>query len=301
MQYIIGIDGGGTKTAVAIATLDLQVKHEFVVGAINVNGGDKVTIAQHFTEMFAEIKQHCGELDAVKHICIGAAGISNPEVTTFIKEQLVQNGYSGESTIVGDQETALYGAQNAMSGIILIAGTGSICFGVNAQGERHRTGGYGYLIDDEGSGYAIGRDLLATLVQVEDGRLTDSIIPKLVYEQLDMATVQEIIRFVYDKQTTKKDIAKLAPIMSIACEQGDKQALAIADKAAEQLLALIVPVAEKLKMQNASIAIAGSVIQKSTWVKQALEQKLQVRLPGSKLIMPIKDAAYGAVLIAATK
>lgn len=301
MQYFIGIDGGGTKTAVTIATLDLQVKHEFVVGAINVNGGDKAAIAQYFAEIFAEIKNQCGQLDAVKHLCIGAAGISNPEVADFFKQQLENNAYTGPYTIVGDQETALYGAQNAMSGIILIAGTGSICFGVNEQGERHRTGGYGHLIDDEGSGYAIGRDLLATLVQAEDGRVTNSIIPKLVYEQLGLSTVQEIIRFVYDKQTTKKDIAKLAPIMSFACEQGDKEALAIADKAANKLFELIVPVAKKLNMEQASIAIAGSVIQKSSWVREALQKKLDSSLPGTKLIIPIKDAAFGAVLLAASK
>jgi len=301
MSYIIGIDGGGTKTAVTIATTKLQIIHEFVVGAININGGDKETISSHFSAIFAEIKQQCDNLNAVKHICIGAAGISNPEVVSFFEAQLAANDYKGAYTIVGDQETALYGAQNKMAGIILIAGTGSICFGVNEAGQRHRTGGFGYLIDDEGSGYAIGRDLLATLVQAEDGRITDTIIPQLVYEALNMSLVQDVIRFVYDKQTTKKDIAKLAPIMSKACELGDKQALAIADKAASHLLQLIAPVVEKLNMQNAAIAIAGSVIQKSSWVKQALEEKLKQAYPEAKLIMPIKDAAYGAVLIAASK
>lgn len=301
MEYIVGVDGGGTKTAVTIATLDLQVVHQFTVGAINVNGGDKPTIATSFKQLFAEVSEHCGDVNYIKHLCIGAAGISNPEVADFYKQQLALNDYRGAYTVVGDQETALYGAQNAMAGIILIAGTGSICFGINEQGDRHRTGGYGYLIDDEGSGYAIARDLLATLVQAEDGRLTDSIIPKLVYEQLKLTTVQEIIQFVYNKETTKKDIAKLAPIMSYACEQQDAQALAIANKAADELLKLLIPVIERLNMEASPIAIAGSVLQKSAWVRDALEQKLKAKYPQTKLILPIKDAAFGAVLLAASK
>jgi len=312
MTYIVGIDGGGTKTAVAIAVAnkdsersltspDLEVVHQFSVGAMNVNGGDQAAIIQSFQKIFSEITTVCGSVDEVAHICIGTAGISNPEVALFLEKQLRINGYHGQFTVTGDQETALYGAHKAMSGIILIAGTGSICFGVNDQGERHRAGGFGHLIDDEGSGYSIGRDLLSVLVQAEDGRISDSIIPVLVYKRLQMSSVKEVIGYVYNKQTTKKDIAKLAPILNFACECGDQQALAIADSCGEQLCKLLVPVIERLGMQNASIAIAGSVLQKSEYVRAALELQLEEKYPQAKLILPLADAAYGALLIAASQ
>lgn len=301
MAYIVGIDGGGTKTAITIGNDRGEICDQFVVGAINMNGGDRELIAQSFVEMFDHIKLCCGNLASVSHIAIGAAGVSNPIVIAFLEEQVRLNGYDGQLTITGDQETALYGAQNAMKGIILIAGTGSICFGVNAEGEKHRTGGFGHLIDDEGSGYSIGRDLLSILVQVEDGRLADSIIPKMVYEQLELSTVQEIIGFVYSKQTTKKDIAKLAPIMTLACEQGDPHALELAKRSADHLYKLIVPVVERLQLHDSPIAIAGSVLQKSVFVREALERKLAKHYPNISLILPIHDAAYGAVLLALSK
>jgi N-acetylglucosamine kinase-like BadF-type ATPase len=301
MAYIVGIDGGGTKTAVTITRGQEDSVFTFTVGPINYNGGDADTIAASLEEIFHRTKLYCGNLQEVVHICIGAAGISNPLVSQFLEQHVRNNGYNGALTITGDQETALYGAQNAMQGIILIAGTGSICFGVNEQGEQHRTGGCGHLIDDEGSGYSIGRDLLSVLVQAEDGRKTHTIIPAMVYEQLGFRTVKEIIGFVYDKNTTKKDIAQLAPIMTAACEKGDAHALALAEKCAANLYELVVPVMERLKLHDSPIAIAGSVLQKSRFVKEALERKLIQSYPQAKLMLPIHDAAYGAVLLGRSK
>lgn len=301
MAYIIGIDGGGTKTAVTIAHDREDELTTFTVGPINYNGGDAAAIAASFVELFDRVKLDCGSLEEIAHLCIGAAGVSNPSVVGLLTKHVRDNGYSGPLTITGDQETALYGAQNAMKGIILIAGTGSICFGVNEQGEQHRAGGFGHLIDDEGSGYSIGRDLLSVLVQAEDGRVSDTIIPALVYEQLGLSTVREIVGFVYDKNTTKKEIAKLAPIMTAACERGDRAALELAERSAAGLFKLVLPVIERLKLQDSPIAIAGSVLQKSRFVREALERKLGQSYPLAKLILPIKDAAYGAVLLGRSK
>jgi N-acetylglucosamine kinase-like BadF-type ATPase len=301
MAYIVGIDGGGTKTAVTITHDQEDALLTFTVGPINYNGGDADAIAASFEEIFNQTKLYCTNLEEVAHICIGAAGVSNPLVVRFLEKHVRDNGYMGPLTITGDQETALYGAQNAMQGIILIAGTGSICFGVNEKGEQHRTGGFGHLIDDEGSGYFIGRNLLSVLVQAEDGRITDTIIPALVYEQLGLSTVKEIVGFVYHKSTTKKDIAQLAPIMTTACEKGDALALELAEQCAASLFELVVPVIERLALYESPIAIAGSVLQKSRFVKEALERKLAQSYPQTKLILPIKDAAYGAVLLGRSK
>ncbi|MFD2114611.1 BadF/BadG/BcrA/BcrD ATPase family protein [Paenibacillus yanchengensis] len=297
MAYIVGIDGGGTKTAVTVARHNKQIVATFVSDPINYNGGDRDTITGSFATIFHHIVDICGSLDAVDYICIGAAGLSNPEVKGWLQQHVIDNNYTGPLTIIGDQEVALYGAHNNTQGIILIAGTGSICFGVNENGEQHRSGGFGHLIDDEGSGYSIGRSLLSIVVQVADSRLTDTIIPEMVYEQLGVRTVQDIIGFVYHPNTTKKDIAKLAPIMTKACEAGDKQALVLADYSAQQLYKLVVPVIERLNMADHPIAIAGSVLLQSQFVRQALEQQLLKTYPNVKLIEPIKDAAYGAVLM----
>jgi len=297
-KYVAGLDGGGTKTAVTITELSGAVVHCFNSGAINLNGQDAESIALSFKEIFNTIADYCGGLDNCLHVCIGAAGVSNPSVKSSLERFTRDSGYMNGLSITGDHETALYGAQDGLSGIILIAGTGSICYGVDESGNIHRTGGFGHLIDDEGSGYSIGRDLLSAAVQHYDGRIANTVITEMVYKQLSISSVQEIVGFVYNKSTNKKDIAALAPIMSQACELGDSAALRIAAKSAQALYELVVPVVEKLDYQEGRLAMAGSVLLKSEYVRSALTALLKQSYPKLDCILPKQDASYGAALMA---
>jgi N-acetylglucosamine kinase-like BadF-type ATPase len=297
-RYAAGLDGGGTKTAVTVVDENGLVIHTFTSGAINYNGQDEVSIRHSFQDIFETIAKVCGGLDHCVQVCIGAAGISNPAVISRLKSNVRECGYEGELVITGDQEVALCGAQDGESGIILIAGTGSICYGKNESGLSHRTGGYGYLIDDEGSGYSIGRDLLAALVRAHDGRLPETAITEMVFKQLQLESVHQIIGFVHDKRTNKQDIAALAPILSDACTLGDKAALTIANKSACSLFEMVVPVVENLSLQEGSLAMAGSVLLKNTFVQKAFVEILKQSYPDLHCITAKKDASTGAALMA---
>ena len=299
MEYVVGLDGGGTKTAVAIADAAGRIVHEFVSGAINFNGHHEAEIEANVREMMRTIASHCsGGLDACEHICIGAAGISNPAVREKL-EQLVRScGYRGRTTILGDYETALYGAHGRPYGMILIAGTGSICFGVNEEGRTHRTGGFGHLFDDEGSGYSIGRALLAAVFKASDGRAPATVITELVYAQLGIRTVEQLVRYAYDPRRSKKDIAALAPLLIDACAQGDAAASAVAENAARSLVELVGPVAETLDMRDGDLALAGGVLLHNAFVRDAFKDALHRTHPNLRCVPAKHDAAYGAVLAA---
>ncbi|MDR6881032.1 BadF/BadG/BcrA/BcrD ATPase family protein [Bacillus sp. 3255] len=296
--YVAGLDGGGTKTAVRVADESGVEVHSFTSGAINYNGQDADSIRRSFLDIFAGIAGACGGLEHCAQIVIGAAGVSNPAVSARLEANCRESGYSGKLFITGDQETALCGAHDSEYGIIMIAGTGSICYGKGKDGRIHRSGGYGHLIDDEGSGYSIGRDLLASLVKAHDGRIPETVISGMVYEQLQLTTVQQIVGFVYSKETNKKDIAALAPILSQACALGDEAAFAIAEKQAASLVETAVPVVEKLSMQQGALAMAGSVLLNNDEIRRSFVEKLKERYPQLTCMKPIKDAASGAVLMA---
>jgi N-acetylglucosamine kinase-like BadF-type ATPase len=298
MRYAAGLDGGGTKTAVKVIDELGSTVHTFASGAINYNGQDEASVRSSLQDIFDTIAKVCGGLTHCAQVCIGAAGVSNPTVVTRLESTIRACGYQGELLITGDQETALCGAHDSEYGMILIAGTGSICYGKNKAGVSHRTGGYGHLIDDEGSGYSIGRDLLAAVVRAHDGRLPETAIERMVFEQLQMESIQQIIGFVYDKRTNKKDIAALAPILSDASALGDETALAIANKSTRSLFELVVPVAEKLSLQEGSLAMAGSVLLKNPFVRNAFADMLKKEYPGMNCITAKSDAASGAALMA---
>lgn len=199
---------------------------------------------------------------------------------------------------LSDHETALRGALDSPYGIILIAGTGSICYGMNESGLTHRAGGCGYLIDDEGSGYSIGRELAAAVARANDGRIPPTAITGLVYGRLGIDTVRELVGFVHDKRTNKKDIAALAPLLSEACALGDEAALAIARRSAESLRELVRPVAERLGQRSGNLALAGSVLLHNRFVRTELIGLLKQDYPDLDVFPAKREAALGAVQIA---
>ncbi|MBH5319772.1 ATPase [Paenibacillus sp. GSMTC-2017] len=299
MKYVVGLDGGGTKTAVTIADEQGAIIGTFVAGALNYNGQDEASVRITLAHICDEIERICdGGLGACEAICIGAAGISNPVVSGRLTSGLRENGYNGKLVLVGDHETALCGAHEGLYGIIIIAGTGSICYGRNTSGAIHRSGGFGHLIDDEGSGYSIGRDLLSVVVRAYDGREDATIITKLVYDRLGIGTVQEIVGFVYDKSRNKGDIAALASLLSEACEAGDKVAQRIAIKNANALVELASATVEQLGLQEGELSLLGSVLLNNRHIRELFKSRMKERYPRLRCIETKQDAAYGAVLLA---
>lgn len=298
MKYVAGMDGGGTKTAVTVADETGRVVRSFASGAINYNGQDEASIRHSLREMMAQIDDACGGLEHCAYLCIGAAGVSHPAVDSWLTAEVRACGYEGGLTVTGDHETALYGALDSPCGIVLIAGTGSICFGRNEAGKTHRTGGGGHLVDDEGSGYSIGRELIAAVLKASDGRIPETAITGMVHKRLQAESVQQIIGFVYDKSTNKKDIAALAPILSEACALEDRAALAIASASARALFELAVPVITELGLQDGSLALAGGVLLNNAYVRIALLELLRQSYPGLRIVLAPKDASIGAVRMA---
>lgn len=298
INYMLGIDGGGTKTAVTVLGEDKQILHTFNTGAININGESEENVRKNIFEIINKSTSYFDEAAICQSICVGAAGISNIKAKQLIEETIKLTGYSGKLKITGDHETALFGAIGKPVGIILIAGTGSIAFGKNSLGEEHRTGGFGYLIDDEGSGYAIGRDILTVVVRAFDGREEETILTELVFEKLSVSSIGEIIKFLYNKDTNKRDVAALAPILANACQRGDKAAIRIANKCSTELLKLIVPVVEKLNLYDCDLAMAGSILQKVDNIRDEFISNVMSRFPNINCIFPKNDASYGAALMA---
>ena len=300
MPYYVGIDGGGTKTAVELRTRGSAAHSRAVFGPLNCNS-DRTAAAKTLTDTLAWLAAQPEGLAGCDGLCIGSAGISNPDAYNFIQDIIRAGGYTGPLQIVGDQVTALAGALGQPVGTVLIAGTGSICYARTADGREARSGGWGSLMDDEGGGFALGRDALAAVVRAEDGRIAPTVLHDAVFEALQVGTVRELIGKIYAPGFGKREVAALAPLVGAAAEQGDAAALQIVEKAGRELALLVRPVAEKLGLQSARIAFAGSVLQKCAPVRSAARTQLQTLLPQLTLAEPQGDAAAGAVLLARCK
>ncbi len=289
-MYIAGIDGGGTHTRLELRDDQnrLVCRREF--GPFNLNSIGEAAFRGLFKEIFAD----CGGAAACERICFGAAGISNPRVENILGEELEEAGFRGAWKLCGDQEIALRGAMDG-PGVAVIAGTGSICFGKNQAGETARSGGYGHLIDDGGSGYALGRDVLSQAVKALDGRGKGNAILQRVYDRLPGNTPGEIVSFVYSPDTRKSHIAAFSSIALELAEAGDETAAEILDQGAKDLAELTVAVQGRLGLSGCPIALLGGLLAEDNPYRRVVVRQMQVL--GAPMA-PAHDALWGAAQMA---
>ena len=289
-MFIAGIDGGGTHTRLELRDMENRLIRREVFGPFNLNSIGEDAFRALLRQVFAA----CGSMAECASICVGAAGISNPRVGQIFQEELEASGFSGVWKLCGDQEIALRGAMDG-PGVAVIAGTGSICFGKNAQGQTARSGGYGHLIDDGGSGYALGRDVLSCAVQTVDGRSSSPDLLQAVYAQLSAQRPEDIVSFVYSPATDKSAIAKFARIALDQAAKGDAGALRILSRGAAELHDLVLAVQNRLGLGGCRIALLGGLLSSENPYQEAVIQALSAI--GTPL-SPAHDALWGAAQMA---
>ncbi|MBO4808917.1 MAG: hypothetical protein J5537_07725 [Lachnospiraceae bacterium] len=291
-RYVIGIDGGGTGSKGIVADLEGNILCNMKGGPINYVGADTRTIDENIENLIEQgLKGR--EVSDCAAICIGSAGVSRSDVLANFERILEKTGFTCPHKITTDSHTAHAGALNGKEGIVVIAGTGAICLGVNKEGDSIRVGGYGHIIDDEGSAYYIGRLILRAVIRAFDGRDKKTVLSELVFEKLGISTIPELITWIYSTDRSKGDIAALAILIEEAYERGDEVAGEIEEKAAEELAKLCEPALEFLG-GKATIAVSGSVLQKNRRIRESFKE----RLKDVEVIQAMHEADYGAMLLA---
>jgi N-acetylglucosamine kinase-like BadF-type ATPase len=280
MKYLIGIDGGGTKTDCAIADLSAVAN---LFAAIE--------------ECLFELK---GDFSDVKQIVVGVAGAGRKDDAELLemsfKDYADNEGIHFKGIrVVSDAQVALEGAFPDSAGCILIAGTGSILFGKDDKGNIHRVGGFGRLIGDEGSGYCIGRKALNVVSKEIDGRGEKTIITEMVNDKIDFGVSDKLVNKVYKE---KLDVASIAKIVIEAAEKGDIAANTILSVETDELVLHLKSILNKIAAKKLNVSFSGSLIDNKNFYSDLLKKKIKESLPEIKITKPALSPVSGAILIA---
>lgn len=300
MGFYIGIDGGGTGTKISLADETYCLKEQFRAGAFNLNGQSREQARETIRSIFRTLKEKGYRVEECAGAGIGMAGISNPEAGRFLHNAFRKEGFVGRMELFGDHQTALAAVWPECHGIVLIAGTGSICYGTDGMGLEARSGGWGHIIGDEGSAYAIGRDILRAVVRAFDGRDEQTVLSEVVHHKLGVGNIEEIVQYVYAPERSKKEIAAFATLLEPAAKAGDKRAQEIERRCADSLAQLFAAVRTKMPEER-NVALAGSVLEKNERIRELTVERmckkaeddngnkgLQIRVSGN-------DASIGAL------
>ena len=136
------------------------------------------------------------------------------------------------------------------------------------------------------------------MVRSFDGRIQSTLLTDKVFEQLKVHSVEELIAFVYSKNTAKKDIAALSILLSDTCMQGDNASLHIAEKGTAELLTLVNPIVNKLGLHAGPLALSGSILTKDLFIRSLFMERVHAIYNDMLCIEPQYSASYGAVLLA---
>lgn len=291
-KYYIGVDAGATKTTACAYSTDGQTLQTATASFGNVT--------LDFVQGVKNIKQAIDEIIITQGVPIMVVlGISGVE-TGSLKEQ-VYNALQADFPnlyVTNDAMLGLYAALKGEDGILIIAGTGSIGY-LKCGQELKRFGGWGHLINDDGSGYSIAIKAIRYIAYAFDNNNADTPLRKAIFSHLHITELRQLIDFTY--KATKGEIAALVPIVVQTANAGDIQAVSILRWAGERLAFLAIGLCNQYNIQKPRIAISGSVIKKVNIVRKCFCDTLNCELDGYTLIDDDFTPAIGGYYIAVQK
>lgn len=300
MNYILGIDGGGTKTRLLMTDRSGNFIAESEGGPTNLNATGYESVKTVLADIISSVLEKTGATSSdCLSLCMGSAGAGRADEKSKLTEILKNMGFKCRLTVTDDVTTALYGGLDGSPGIMLISGTGSICLGRNPKGEMYRCGGWGHIMGDEGSGYDIGRNVLTAVMRGYDGRAPETAMTSMVLEYLSLKSPEDLIEYVYRSGAGKKEIAALAKFADLGCDIKDTAAEFILEQSAHELYLAIVTVIDRLQFGPApEVCLGGGVLNRSSYLKDNLTALLKRSYPDISIVPMKKDAAWGAVYLA---
>lgn len=301
MKYYIGLDGGGTKTKCILTDESLKPLGQSVGGqsAFLLVGTEQVTntILELIEKICNENSINVSDISSIVLGSTGAGRRSDAErMENDFKSIAKSKGFEVKNfRVESDARIALEGAFSGKPGSILIAGTGSIMFGKDAEGNIHRVGGFGRFIGDEGSGYMIGRKGLMAAAKQFDGRDSDK---KLTEKLKDKFSINDAPGLITEVYTNKFDIASAAPVIIEAAQEGDETCLQILNDEVKELLAHVGAMTKLLNEKIMKLCLIGGLISSENFYSQLFKSELEKAFDTVELTAPEMEPALGAALMA---
>lgn len=296
-KYVLGVDGGGTQTTAILVGLDGAVvaEEKSVSTNIQVVGVEKATKII-IKLIFACCKKAACDIHSIKSIVLGLAGAGRLSDKTVILEGLKKSQIMlPDVTIETDARIALEAAFASSFGIVLIAGTGSIAVSKDEFGKIYRLGGWGRILGDEGSGYAIGIKALNAAIRAYESRGDKTTLLNFALEHFDCKSLDDIISKIY---TGSADIASFATKVIKASAEFDHVAHNIlfnqANELAELVRTLVFHMHPKRKMP---VALMGGLLETENIYSKMVKERIARSLPQIIIQKPKFPAAFGAAIM----
>jgi N-acetylglucosamine kinase-like BadF-type ATPase len=299
---VAGVDGGATHTRAMLAGQDGTVLGTGTAGPSNYdNVGTKVAADNIRGAVLAARKNAGITGQPLAAIFLGMAGVVSADDRDIITTMVTDNNLAPRSAVHVDHDIRIAhaGGLQGGEGVVLIAGTGSSTYGRTLDGRHHRTG-WGYLLDDRGSGYFLGLQAIIATVMEADGRGAPTRLSATVQSHLGYSAVDDILRIMYHPALPVARIAALAPEVISAGTEGDSVALNILATGARELARMVETVARALAFtaRPFPVTMVGGLVDHPGLYRRMTIEALHDLLRNAVIVEPALPPVAGAVLLA---
>ncbi|MHB8735719.1 MAG: N-acetylglucosamine kinase [Terriglobales bacterium] len=307
MSYLVGFDGGGTKTECLIADENGTSLGRGLAGPSSMvhrsEAGARREVRTAFKAAVAAGSLPLSARSQVRAVCGGFAAAARVPVVAALERILRELFPEALRRIVPDVWIAYEGATRGAPGVVVIAGTGSIVFGRNSAGREVRVGGWGPDISDEGSGHAIGREAVAAVLRAHDGRQSPTTLRHRLLTRWAVSDEDGLIERLRETTTgggpsRRPPFAGLLPEVVEAAMEADAAAGEILHRAGSELAQLAVHAIHRLEIDHPLVALAGGVFHHAPQVEESFRRSLLGSVAGARIVHAQAPPVEGAVRMA---
>ncbi len=299
-MYLLGIDGGGTKTKALLADTHGNILGVGVGGPSSIRTVDNNTTFENINIAINQAIRNSGLDNVIIDRVFAGLGDIESEGDQFLVESLIRAVKAvtnkAEVSVYSDAFSALYGGLGQLDeGVSIIVGTGSVAMGINGKNETARVGGYSYKEGDPGSAFYLGRLSIIYLSKLLDGRRGISPFGSELKEVLNVDSRVSYVEMLDEYHLNRTRTAQLAKIVTKHASHGDPGALEIVKKGIEGLVEMVDTATKKLQIKMKNVAVIGS-LGLSEFYFNEFNKALQVIDKEYNLFPSILDPACGSVI-----
>ena len=299
-HYVIGADGGGSKTIVALANLKGKILKMAKTGSASPrNVGFKEAI-KNISQAIERILPKEGKI-LVSFLGLPCMEEEFKSKKEKIKKELLKNKkisliFEGKVIIDSDQLSGFRSGTNKKEGIVLIAGSGSVAHGWSKNKEV-KISGWGYLTE-EGSAYWVGQKAILAIFRDLDELDSKTLITKLAFQKFKIKKREDLIKKIYS-ENQREIILSFSILSDLAAKKGDKIARKILKEGGEKIAEIVKLAIKKLNFQKKEfpLVLIGGMF-KSEILLNTLKKEIKKFAPKAKIIFPKKEPVEGAVKLA---
>jgi len=302
-RYVVGVDGGATKTVALIGTEDGMVLGRGRSGSSNYHNVGSTAASIAIEEAVTEARRQAGVgTGSIEVAAVALAGVDSSRDEARALRFLRNIKIARRTVMVHDSLAYLRAATHGRPGIIVNSGTGSVAAGINKAGNYARAGGWGYLVDDEGSAYDIGMKAVRSAIRMIDGRAPKTKLTPILKRRFKVKRLEDALSTIYSGQLGVDGIAALSPLVS-ASAATDKVSREILRKAGVSLAELACAVAKRLGMTHDTfpIFLIGGTFKSGRPLLQPLKARVRKDCPHAKMKIMKAEPALGALAIAVSE